>query len=136
MHHATLGSSQDLFAQLWKEYSLSDSRYMTSSPFMLCIETLTVSIWGPLSTLAGVLVVTERKGLRHVVQIVLSVGHLYGVLLYYGTCFFAEKYKGVVYSRPEALYYWVYYAGLNSPWAIVPACEYLEVRVWNDANIK
>ncbi|KAK0646461.1 cholestenol delta-isomerase-like protein [Cercophora newfieldiana] len=121
LHHVALGSSQDLFAQLWKEYSLSDSRYMTSNPFMLCIETLTVFIWGPLSVLAGALVVTGSKGLRHVVQIVLSVGHLYGVLLYYGTCYFEEMYRGVVYSRPEGLYYWVYYVGMNSPWAVVPA---------------
>ena len=42
LYHASLAGSQSLFAQLWKEYALSDSRYMTSDPFMLCIETLTV----------------------------------------------------------------------------------------------
>ena len=42
LYHASLAGSQGLFAQLWKEYALSDSRYMTSDPFMLCIETLTV----------------------------------------------------------------------------------------------
>lgn len=41
-NHATLASSQDLFAQLWKEYALSDSRYLTSDHFMLCVETITV----------------------------------------------------------------------------------------------
>lgn len=40
--HATLAGSQDLFAQLWKEYALSDSRYLTSDPFMLCVEAITV----------------------------------------------------------------------------------------------
>jgi len=90
---------------------------------MLCIETLTVYIWGPLSILTAVLIVCDRKGLRHVIQIVVSVGHLYGVLLYYGTCYFEEHFRGVAYSRPEFLYYWVYYIGLNSPWAIVPSCK-------------
>lgn len=42
LNHAAIPASQSLFAQLWKEYSLSDSRYLTSDPFMLCIETLTV----------------------------------------------------------------------------------------------
>ncbi|KAL2255804.1 hypothetical protein VTK26DRAFT_2684 [Humicola hyalothermophila] len=42
LFHATIPSSQSLFAQLWKEYGLSDSRYLTSDPFMLCIEWLTV----------------------------------------------------------------------------------------------
>lgn len=32
---------QDLFGQLWKEYSHSDSRYLTSDPFVLCMETIT-----------------------------------------------------------------------------------------------
>ncbi|CAL3965508.1 unnamed protein product, partial [Diplocarpon coronariae] len=30
-----------LFGQLWKEYALSDSRYLTSDPFVLCMETVT-----------------------------------------------------------------------------------------------
>jgi cholestenol delta-isomerase len=42
LNHAIIPSSQSLFAQLWKEYALSDSRYLTSDPFMLCIESLTV----------------------------------------------------------------------------------------------
>lgn len=32
---------QDLFGQLWKEYAMSDSRYLTSDPFVLCMETVT-----------------------------------------------------------------------------------------------
>lgn len=41
LNHAKLASSPDLFAQLWKEYALSDSRYLTSDPFMICVETIT-----------------------------------------------------------------------------------------------
>ncbi|KAK0623370.1 Emopamil binding protein-domain-containing protein [Immersiella caudata] len=125
-HHTSLASSQSLFSQLWKEYSLSDSRYLTSNPFMLCIETLTVFIWGPLSVLAAVFLVAEKNGSRHVVQIVLSVGHLYGVLLYYGTCEFEERYEGVGYSRPEGIYYWGYYVILNAPWVVVPTLLLLQ----------
>jgi cholestenol delta-isomerase len=33
---------QDFFGQLWKEYALSDSRYMTSDPLVLCMESWTV----------------------------------------------------------------------------------------------
>lgn len=53
----------------------------------------------------------------------MCVGHLYGVALYYGTCGLAEHMRGISYSRPEAQYYWVYYAGMNAPWAVVPGCE-------------
>lgn len=36
-----MGPAQDLFGQLWKEYALSDSRYLTNDPFVLCMETVT-----------------------------------------------------------------------------------------------
>lgn len=41
LNHTRMGGAQDLFGQLWKEYSLSDSRYLTSDPFVLCMETVT-----------------------------------------------------------------------------------------------
>lgn len=40
-NHASMPSMQDLFGQLWKEYAMSDSRYLTSDPFVLCMETVT-----------------------------------------------------------------------------------------------
>jgi len=36
-----MGGLQTIFGQLWKEYSLSDSRYLTQDPFVLCMETIT-----------------------------------------------------------------------------------------------
>jgi hypothetical protein len=51
------------------------------------------------------------------------VGHLYGVALYYATCALDFDARGISHSRPEFQYYWVYYAGFNAPWVIVPACE-------------
>ena len=41
LNHTRMGSAQDLFGQLWKEYALSDSRYLTSDPFVLCMESIT-----------------------------------------------------------------------------------------------
>lgn len=41
VNHKAMGPKQDLFGQLWKEYALSDSRYLTSDPFVLCMETIT-----------------------------------------------------------------------------------------------
>lgn len=37
-----MGPAQDLFGQLWKEYALSDSRYLTSDTLVLCMEAITV----------------------------------------------------------------------------------------------
>ncbi|KAK4157126.1 Emopamil-binding protein [Chaetomidium leptoderma] len=132
LNHTTIPSSQSLFAQLWKEYALSDSRYLTSDPFMLCIETLTVLTWAPLSLLTALLTARNRaheQGTRHLLQAIVCVGHLYGVALYYGTCGFAEHMAGLSYSRPEALYYWGYYVGMNAPWAVVPC-----LLLWRSAG--
>jgi len=40
-NHKTLAADQSLWSQLWKEYSLSDSRYLTSDTFLLCMEAVT-----------------------------------------------------------------------------------------------
>lgn len=40
-----MGAAQDPLGQLWKEYALSDSRYMTSDTLVLCMETITVVSW-------------------------------------------------------------------------------------------
>lgn len=42
INHDSMASGQDFFGQLWKEYALSDSRYMTSDTLVLCMETITV----------------------------------------------------------------------------------------------
>ncbi|KAI4149748.1 MAG: hypothetical protein LQ340_004463, partial [Diploschistes diacapsis] len=36
-----MAGQQDFFGQLWKEYAMSDSRYLTSDPFVLCMESVT-----------------------------------------------------------------------------------------------
>ncbi|KAH8205778.1 hypothetical protein TruAng_000054 [Truncatella angustata] len=119
-NHATVASSQNLFAQLWKEYALSDSRYLTSDPFMLSVESITVFLWGPLSYLCALSIVKEPY-LRHPLQIIMCMAHLYGVALYYSTSLVETYFTGRAHSRPEFLYFWVYYVGFNAPWVVVPA---------------
>ena len=41
LNQANLGSLNTLFGQLWKEYALSDSRYLTQNAFVLCMESVT-----------------------------------------------------------------------------------------------
>ncbi|KAK7217095.1 hypothetical protein V2G26_005098 [Clonostachys chloroleuca] len=116
VNRTNIAGLNTLFAQLWKEYTLSDSRYLTLDVFTVCVETITVLVWGPLSLLAALAIVSRRHALRHTCQIIVCVAHLYGVALYYLT----NWAEGVSYSRPEVLYFWVYYVGFNAPWATVP----------------
>ncbi|RJE24399.1 EBP domain protein [Aspergillus sclerotialis] len=42
LNHGHMGGAQDILGQLWKEYALSDSRYLTSDTLVLCMESITV----------------------------------------------------------------------------------------------
>ncbi|KAG6017932.1 hypothetical protein E4U41_004094 [Claviceps citrina] len=118
-NRATIAQQQTMFAQLWKEYALSDSRYLTLDVFLVCIETITAVAWGPLSWLTC-LAILRGSPSRHTIQVIVCTAHLYGVALYYGTNWGDFRASGVSYSRPEAQYYWLYYVALNAPWAIMP----------------
>lgn len=53
------------------------------------------------------------------------MGHLYGVVLYFATSTAEQYYHGSNgHSRPEFQYFWLYYVGFNLPWVIVPAREF------------
>ncbi|EHK17043.1 uncharacterized protein TRIVIDRAFT_57087 [Trichoderma virens Gv29-8] len=119
LHRTDISGKNTLFAQLWKEYTLSDSRYLTSDIFTVCVETITVFAWGPLSLITLLCICTNHPS-RHLFQIVVCVAHLYGVALYYATNWAEQRFHSVSYSRPEFLYFWVYYVGFNAPWAVVP----------------
>ncbi|KAL2830474.1 Emopamil-binding protein [Aspergillus cavernicola] len=116
---STLPGSQHLLAQLWKEYSMSDSRYLTNDAFVMSMESITAICWGPLSFLLVIFITTENP-FRHPLQIIISLGQLYGDVLYYGTCAFDFFVYGVEYSRPEGYYFYGYFVLLNSFWIVIP----------------
>ncbi|KAB8288841.1 hypothetical protein EYC80_010744 [Monilinia laxa] len=110
---------QDLFGQLWKEYSLSDSRYQTQDAFVLCMESITAIFWGPLSFLLAAMIATDHS-LRYPLQAIVSLGQLYGDVLYYATCLFDLYILGLEYSRPEKRIFWGYFVFMNSFWIVIP----------------
>ncbi|TKX19313.1 putative emopamil binding protein 2 [Elsinoe australis] len=116
-HH--LGSLNTLFGQMWKEYAYSDSRYLTHNAFVLCMESITAFCWGPLCYCVAVMITVDHK-LRFPLQLIVCLGQIYGLILYYATCYFDEHMLGLIYSRPEAYYYWGYYFGLNFIWMVIP----------------
>ncbi|TQS34476.1 hypothetical protein Golomagni_05138 [Golovinomyces magnicellulatus] len=118
-HSLQMGGRTDLFGQLWKEYSLSDSRYMTQDSFVVCMETVTACLWGPLSFVCAYMIVTDHIS-RHSVQLTISLGQLYGLALYYATCAFEELAHGVILSHPARIYYWAYYVTCNAFWLFIP----------------
>ncbi|KAJ3342782.1 hypothetical protein HDU83_005949 [Entophlyctis luteolus] len=74
------------------------------------------ALWGPLALLCAYLLYVGHPG-RYLAQLMLSMGQLYGLLLYYGT----EIFDAFVHTSPAPLHYWVYFWGFNAPWFVVPA---------------
>lgn len=119
-HEHHIGASSHVLSQLWKEYSLSDSRYLTRDSFMVCMETITAVFWGPLS-FACAYGVVRGSAWRHPLQSAISLGQLYGDVLYYGTCTYEFLVYGLEFSRPEPYYFIGYYVLLNAFWIVIPS---------------
>jgi len=119
--HETLQSDNSLIGQWWKEYSLSDSRYLSSDSFVVNMERITAIFWGTGAYLAAI-GIHQNWPSRHVIQLVTSLGQLYGLVLYYWTSLF----EGFPHSRPEALYFWGYFVGVNFLWVLMPGALFLQ----------
>jgi hypothetical protein len=108
-------SRLNFLAEVWKEYAKADSRYATRDAFTICMESVTAFFVGPLCLFAAHQYCT-RGPWRHLAALVASACQLYGDALYFATCF----YENGVHTRPEPLYFWFYFVGLNSLWVFLP----------------
>ncbi|KAI6354455.1 hypothetical protein MCOR25_008598 [Pyricularia grisea] len=114
-----VAGSSTVLSQLWKEYSLSDSRYLTRDAFTVCMETITAFAWGPLSFLLVYLIAVAHPA-QYFVQTVVSLGQLYGDVLYYATFFHEDLVRGIEFSRPESYYFYGYMVLMNAFWIVIP----------------
>ncbi|KAL4939424.1 hypothetical protein BDV06DRAFT_214308 [Aspergillus oleicola] len=89
IYHEILAGSGTLFGQLWKEYSLSDSRQFA---------------WGPLAFFIAYCIPAKHP-LCHPLQLILSVGQVYGDMLYFGTSLSGLHFYGVDFCRPEGYFF-------------------------------
>ncbi|NXI48629.1 EBP isomerase, partial [Galbula dea] len=86
-----------------------------SDGFTVAMETVTAWAWGPLSLLTF-LALLRRHPARYVLQLSVSLGQLYGDVLYFAT----EAGAGWAHADPHPLYFWGYFVGLNGVWLLVP----------------
>ncbi|KAG8428923.1 hypothetical protein GDO86_018860 [Hymenochirus boettgeri] len=117
LYYRDIPGDQAFLSQLWKEYSKGDSRYVGADNFTVCMETITAWAWGPLSILT-VISFLKRQPHRFVLQLIVSLGQLYGDVLY----FYTEYRDGFTHSEMwHPLYFWFYFVFMNSIWIIIPS---------------
>jgi cholestenol delta-isomerase len=65
------------------------------------------------------LIATDHP-LRYPFTIIVSLGQLYGDVLYYATSMFDHYLLNRSYCRPEAAYFWGYFVLMNFFWIVIP----------------
>uniref|UniRef100_A0A4W3GDZ0 EBP cholestenol delta-isomerase n=1 Tax=Callorhinchus milii TaxID=7868 RepID=A0A4W3GDZ0_CALMI len=84
--------------------------------FTVCMETITAVAWGPLS-IWTVVAFLHNKPYRFVLQLIVSLGQLYGDVLY----FFTEYREGFQHGEfGHPVHFWFYFVFMNSLWVVVP----------------
>eukprot|EP00891_Asterochloris_glomerata_P007692 jgi/Astpho2/7692/Aster-x0330 len=84
-----------------REYSKADSRYASRDPFVVSMEAITAFVEGPLCFLA-VWGLFRRSSWRYTVIIVVSLGQLYGDILYFSTTILEVRISSIL-SQHEAV---------------------------------
>ncbi|XP_060230395.1 3-beta-hydroxysteroid-Delta(8),Delta(7)-isomerase [Meriones unguiculatus] len=122
LYHDILLEDQAFLSQLWKEYSIGDSRYILNDNFIISMETITACLWGPLS-LWAVIAFLRQQPFRFVLQLVVSVGQIYGDVLY----FLTEQKDGFQHGElGHPLYFWFYFVFMNGIWVMIPGVLVLD----------
>lgn len=113
-------------AELWKEYSKGDSRYAGRDAAIVTVEGITAAIEGPACLLA-VYAIATKKAYSYTLQLAISLGQLYGCLVYYITAYLL----GDDFAT-NGYYYWLYYIQANFWWILIPSL--IVVRCWKKIN--
>ncbi|KAI5413868.1 hypothetical protein KIW84_058126 [Lathyrus oleraceus] len=114
-------------AEVWKEYSKGDSRYVGRDAGVVTVEGLTAVLEGPASLLA-VYAITTGKSYSYILQFAISLGQLYGTAVYYITTIL----EGDNFST-NSFYYYAYYIGANFSWIIIPSI--ISIRCWRKISV-
>ncbi|XP_030625590.1 3-beta-hydroxysteroid-Delta(8),Delta(7)-isomerase [Chanos chanos] len=115
-YYPVIPEDQSFLSQLWKEYSKGDSRYIIADNFTVCMETVTACFWGPFS-LWIVVAFLYNHSYRFVLQLIVSLGQLYGAVLY----FYTEHRDDYMHSEfGHPIYFWFYFTFMNFLWIVIP----------------
>ncbi|XP_050609726.1 3-beta-hydroxysteroid-Delta(8),Delta(7)-isomerase-like [Macaca thibetana thibetana] len=116
LYYEDLLGDQAFLSQLWKEYAKGDSRYILADNFTVCMETITACLWVVIAFL-------RQHPLRFVLQLVVSVGQIYGDVLY----FLTEHRDGFQQGELcHPLYFWFYFVFMNALWLVLPGVLVLD----------
>lgn len=110
-----IAGQTNYMSSMWKEYALSDSRYMTIDSTVWMIESITSFGWGPLCIFTAYLIYIDSP-IRHLFQFIISFGQFYGDVLYYSTTLV----DGSPHCSPNPFHFYFYFVFMNAFWIFIP----------------
>ncbi|KAI9293597.1 hypothetical protein K502DRAFT_293501, partial [Neoconidiobolus thromboides FSU 785] len=114
-NYGKIHENNGFMAQLWKEYSLADSRYLIKDGMTFSLELITVIIIAPLCFINSMFIYCNSIK-QYPLTIIIESFHLFSVSVY----FISAYLENMIYTRPETLYYYVYFWLMNAPWIMIP----------------
>ncbi|KAE9454301.1 hypothetical protein C3L33_13807, partial [Rhododendron williamsianum] len=125
-HHVSEASGCRLLYCIYpacgKEYSKGDSRYAARESGVVAIEGITAVLEGPASLLA-VYAIATKQPYSYILQVVISLGQLYGTAVY----FITSLLDGDNFAASMD-YYYAYYIFANGWWVVIPTL--IVIRCW------
>ena len=83
----------------------------------MCMETITAFVEGPLCFLTVWSFVNQHSS-RYILQLAVSVGQLYGCILYFSIEWVEGFIHGPLYHH---IYFWFYFFFMNMIWIVIPS---------------
>ncbi|KAL8167446.1 hypothetical protein V2J09_008945 [Rumex salicifolius] len=114
--------TENFLAEVWKEYSKGDSRYVGRDAGVVAVEGITAVLVGPASLLA-MYAIGAKKSYSYVLQLIISIGQLYGTAVYFVTAILEGDNFAV-----NSHYYYTYYVLANASWVVIPTL--ISIRCW------
>ena len=112
----TAKNSDSPWAFIWNEYSRADSRWNVRDTNVMCLELITVCLFGPLCLLAS-FAVWSKKPWRHALQLIICTAELYGGWMTFGP----EWIDGSPHlDGSDWILLWIYLVFMNGLWVVVP----------------
>ncbi|NXA16157.1 EBP isomerase, partial [Sapayoa aenigma] len=121
LRHRELPADTGLLADVCEQRERGEAGRRGGDDFTVAMETVTAWAWGPLSFLTFLAFLRHHPS-RYVLQLIVSLGQLYGDVLYFAT----EARAGWSHSDPQPLYFWGYFVGINGLWVLVPGALLLD----------
>ena len=103
--------------QAYRVWCTTDRRYCDSNACVMCFQFMTFVYATPGCLLLAALIWKGNKVERHVLQILLCVGQIYGTVMYFGTAWIAS----FADINSDPLHFYLLFVGLNALWIVIPA---------------